>query len=129
MRRTGAGPAAILWLALGSGACGHAHTTDQGTPEAPAAEEPAPRHHHQAGATKRDPSETPVAESANALLKPGAEAKIRQKLHAGDEQPLGKALKQFQQDHDLPMTGQPDHETVSKLGLKPDDVFLKATPQ
>jgi hypothetical protein len=38
-------------------------------------------------------------------------------------------LKQFQHDHDLPMTGQPDHETVSKLGLKPDDVFLKATPQ
>jgi Putative peptidoglycan binding domain len=127
MKRREAGVAAVLWLALAGAACGHAHTTDNGAPKEPAAEEPAP-HHHQAGATKRDPSDTPVAESAGALLKPGAEDKIREKLHAGDE-PLGKALKQFQHDHDLPVTGQPDHETVSKLGLKPDDIFLRATPQ
>jgi hypothetical protein len=127
MKRGEVHSAVVLGLALAGAACGHAHTTDSGAAKEPAAEEPAPQHHHQAGATKREPSETPVAGSADALLKSGAEEKIREKLHAGDE-PLSKALKQFQRDHDLPVTGQPDHETVSKLGLKPDDIFQRAVP-
>ena len=41
---------------------------------------------------------------------------------------IGAALRRFQAAHDLPSTGVPDHETVRRLGLNPDELFRKATP-
>jgi putative peptidoglycan binding protein len=86
------------------------------------------------GDKRRDPAATtavPVATSPDALLAPGGAAEIRRKLVAagylrGDDDPLGSGLRKFQQNHDLPATGMPDHATVAKLGLDPKKIFKHA---
>ena len=85
---------------------------------------------------RRNPADVPVASAPSGLLKPGAEEKIRDKLGADGEKAgraggesagsMGAALKKFPAAHDLPATGKPDMETVRKLGLNPDDIFVKA---
>jgi hypothetical protein len=39
--------------------------------------------------------------------------------------PTRRAIRRLQHETDLPETGLPDHETVRKLGLDPDDTFDK----
>jgi hypothetical protein len=84
--------------------------------------------------TGDQPKTTPLAQAPEGLLTPGAEQKIRDKLSAGGfmkedaNASTGVALRRFQAAHDLPATGVPDHETVRRLGLNPDDLFRKAAP-
>lgn len=81
--------------------------------------------------------EVPVPSTASGLLAPGADDKIREKLSergftgGGDKEKVSteEALRRFQRDKELPATGMPDHATVRALGLDPDDVFRRATPE
>jgi peptidoglycan hydrolase-like protein with peptidoglycan-binding domain len=136
----------IVGLALGLAGLGCAHTkttadtsgvsepppgasppTDH--PPATAGEGKHPAHHAQ-------PTETsgiPVASSPEALLAPGGEKDIRDKLAGGgylktgdEEQSTQAALRKFQKEHDLPETGIPDHQTVKALGLDPNRIFKHA---
>jgi hypothetical protein len=80
--------------------------------------------------------ETPIASRPAGLLAEGAEAKIQQRL--GDKgllegRPSGAlddrtraALRRFQKDEKLPETGVPDQETITRLGLEPDQIFRRA---
>ncbi len=119
-------------------ACAHAKRTDATTP---AANEPTTEHAAAKAAPHSDGAEavsadghrstTPIAARPEGLLKKGAEQKIRDKLSEDGLLEDGKtstetALRRFQGSHDLPTTGIPDHETIKKLGLAPDDVFRKA---
>jgi hypothetical protein len=80
---------------------------------------------------------TPVARNPETLIVPGQVKRIQEKLHDRGllkGPPSGTiddatrvALKRLQKDADLPETGLPDHETVRKLGLDPDDVFASAS--
>jgi hypothetical protein len=129
-----------LALALiGLAACGHAKTTDEGTPAA----ESGPTSHREKNAGKRAPArqgsaepastpgDVPVSTSPAGLLAPGADDKIRDKLAAAGYAAEGKstkeALRRFQKANDLPATGMPDNETVKKLGLDPSEIFRAAT--
>jgi hypothetical protein len=115
--------------------CGHAKTTDEGKP-APAAE-PEAEAKKPAPARKRppepasQPEDVPVSTSPAGLLAPGADDKIRDKLasagFAADGKSSKEALRRFQRANDLPATGIPDHETVKKLGLDPNQIFRAAT--
>lgn len=114
-------------VAVALGGCSHARSVGP-------TEEPAPKKE-----AKKEPS--PLVESKAtpsspaALLAPGGARAIQDKLaNAGDlegepsgelDGPTRAALTRFQRAHDLPATGLPDDATVSKLGLKPDDVFKK----
>ena len=124
-------------------ACAHAKTTDaqRPAPDEPANEVAGPAaaksaadpDRTQAVSTGRGRNKTPVAARPEGLLKPCAEQKIRDKLSEGglfkeERTSTEAALRRFQSSHDLPTTGIPDHETIRKLGLNPDDVFHKATP-
>jgi hypothetical protein len=77
-----------------------------------------------------------VATAPEALLAPGAEDKIRERLIAGGflAADAGKSngamrggIRQFQKAQDLPETGVPDAETVKRLGLNPDEMFRRGT--
>ena len=126
--------ALVALLALAS--CGHAKTTDADKPKAPesppAAADAAPRRTRPA--SHQDSKEVPLATAPESLLKPGAEEKIRDRLTAGGfmndpgDASMRAALRRFQKAKDLPATGVPNHETVSKLGLDPDALFRKAAP-
>ena len=139
MMRCRSGIVAIA-VALACG-CGHAKSTDKGTSEAPpqeeakqakprAASEGHAKQHGDAHAGKRD--DVPVSTTPGGLLAPGAEDKIRERLAAdgflpGDgkssEAAQREGLKRFQRAKDLPATGVPDHETVKRLGLDPNQIF------
>lgn len=82
-------------------------------------------------------TDIPVAASPAGLLKPGAAEKIEEKLVAKGllerDKRSGKlggatstALRRFQRDANIAETGVPDHETIRRLGLSPDDVFRAA---
>jgi hypothetical protein len=75
---------------------------------------------------RQNPEDVPVATTSDALLQPGAEDKVRDKLGIGPKEALPEAVRRFQREHDLPATGALDHATVQKLGLEPDAVFKKA---
>jgi hypothetical protein len=119
--------------------CSHAKTTDEGkpareaTPEAK--EEVEAQKSKPAPARAREPAskpeDVPVTTSPAGLLAPGADDKIRDKLaaagFAADGKSTKEALRRFQKANDLPATGSPDHETVKKLGLNPDEIFRAAT--
>jgi len=118
--------------------CGHAKTTDNAKPaqESEAAPESDAKAKTREPARKRapepasKPEDVPVSTSPGGLLAPGADDKIRDKLAAGGFAAEGKstkeALRRFQKDNDLPATGIPDHETVKKLGLDPNEIFRAA---
>jgi hypothetical protein len=134
-------PLSIAFFALALVGCAHAKTTETTEPAKPEAAEKssstekAPRTGKLRVAPTGEQSKgTPLAQAPEGLLTPGAEQKIRDKLSAGGfmkedaNASTGAALRRFQAAHDLPSTGVPDHETVRRLGLNPDDLFRKATP-
>jgi hypothetical protein len=134
-------PLSIAFFALALVGCAHAKTTEPTEPAEPeAADKPssterAPRTGKlRVAPTGEQPKTTPLAQAPEGLLTPGAEQKIHDKLSAGGfmkedaNTSIGAALRRFQAAHDLPATGVPDHETVRRLGLNPDDLFRKATP-
>lgn len=85
------------------------------------------------GATTTTQQGVPLASSPAGLLKPGAEEKIQDKLaskgllksekRGAFDEPTRDALRRFQDENDLPATGFPDHETIRKMGLDPDEMF------
>jgi hypothetical protein len=137
-------------LALG-GACAHTKTTDDGREEKKTApEESKPDRKETKPRAARDPAgpgselhpgkpdAVPVATGPEALLAPGAEEKIRERLSAeGFLEDDGKGarskgsmregIRRFQKAHDLPATGVADHATVKGLGLEPDQIFRQGT--
>ena len=128
----------IAFFALALVGCAHTKTTEPAEPEAaekPSSTERAPRMGKlRVAPTGDQPKTTPLAQAPEGLLTPGAEQKIHDKLSAGGfmkedaNTSTGAALRRFQAAHDLPPTGAPDHETVRRLGLNPDDLFRKAAP-
>jgi hypothetical protein len=147
---TGRSRVRLLLAALAlSGACAHTKTTDDGSSRPAEAEKEPQAKKQEKKQTPRAPGEgkgselhpgkpdaVPVATAPEALLKPGAEDKIRERLIAGgfidrDEKESGAAmrrgLRRFQKEHDLPATGVADHQTVKGLGLDPDQIFRQAT--
>jgi len=131
-------PLSIAFFALALVGCAHVKTTEPAEPEAaekPSSTERAPRMGKlRVAPTGDQPKTTPLAQAPEGLLTPGAEQKIRDKLSAGGfmkedaNASTEAALRRFQAVHDLPSTGVPDHETVRRLGLNPDDLFRKAAP-
>jgi hypothetical protein len=125
--------ARIALCALFVGGCGHAKTTDAERQEpAPEKKSSEPRR----AVEKQDPEAMPVASSPEGLLAPGGEEQIRQKLAAGGYLKGGpgaksgstrEGIRRFQEANDLPATGAPDHTTVRKLGLDPDQLFRQQT--
>ena len=105
----------IALFALALVSCAHAKTTEPTEPAMPeAAEKPSstervPRTAKlRVAPTGEQPKMTPLAQSPEGLLTPGAEQKIHDKLSAGgfmkeDANPsTGTALCRFQAAHDLP---------------------------
>ena len=129
-------PLSIAIFGLALAGCAHTKTTEPAEPEVaekPSPTERAPRTSKlRVAPTVDQPNATPLAQAPEGLLTPGAEQKIHDKLSAGGfmkgdaNASTGAALRRFQAAHDLPSTGVPDHETVRRLGLNPDDLFLKA---
>jgi len=129
----------VVLAVIGLAGCGHAKTTDEGKPaqESEAAPESDAKAKTPEPARKRasepasKPEDVPVSTSPGGLLAPGADDKIRDKLASAGFAAEGKsskeALRRFQRANDLPATGIPDHETVKKLGLDPDQIFRAAT--
>ena len=130
-------------FALAAG-CAHTKTTDDGTAskgedqkKEQHAEEAKPRPSQpRKAAPAGDPGAVPVATAPEALLAPGADHEIRQRLVAGgflagDAGPSDAAtregIRRFQRAQDLPATGVPDAETVKRLGLDPDKTFRRGT--
>jgi peptidoglycan hydrolase-like protein with peptidoglycan-binding domain len=135
--------AGVLFVG-GGGGCGHAHQvgdvsatpSEKKAPPAPTAtaEKKSP-HPRAIPSTGRD--ERPLAMAPAGLLSSGAAADIQEKLiakgqldrdHASGrlDEPTREALRKFQGESGLPATGIPDDATISKLGLKPKDVFRAA---
>ena len=133
-------PLSIAFFALALVGCAHAKTTEptepaEGAAEKPSSTERAPRTGKlRVPPTGEQPKTTPLAQAPEGLRKPGAEQKIHDKLSAEGfmkedaNASTEAALRRFQAAHDLPATGVPDHETVRRLGLNPDDLFRKAAP-
>jgi hypothetical protein len=131
----------VVGLVLGLGwlGCAHTKTTDTSgvTEPPPGASPPIDRPPPSGGhAHHAEPTETggiPVASSPEGLLAPGGEQDIRDKLVDGGylkkgdaSQSTDAALRKFQKERDLPVTGIPDHQTVKALGLDPDRIFKHA---
>ena len=131
-------PLSIAIFGLALTGCAHTKTTEPAEPkvaEKPSSTDKAPRTGKlRVAPTGEQPKTTPLAQAPEGLLTPGAEQKIHDKLLAGGfmkedaNGSTGVALQRFQAAHDLPSTGVPDHETVRRLGLNPDDLFRKAAP-
>jgi peptidoglycan hydrolase-like protein with peptidoglycan-binding domain len=123
---------AVLLLVL-TCACGHTRTSALSETEgAPSATTPPPTFTSENG--------IPLSTSSGGLLKPGAAKMIQQRLeNAGvlpEEEETGAmdavtraAISRFQDAHGLPATGEPDLDTVEKLGLKAKDVFVSGQSQ
>ena len=131
----------ILSLSLGA-SCAHTRSTDSGETKEGDKQASRTGEAGQPGAGTNPnlhpghPEKVPVATAPEALLAPGADEEIRDKLVArgfldADAKPshgtAREGIRRFQQAQDLPDTGIPDQETVKRLGLDPDRVFKKAT--
>jgi hypothetical protein len=127
----------LVFAALLGAACSHTETVKK---PAAAVEAAAPARPARGAVSKENVAEggAPVPRTPEGALAPGQLGKIHDKLVArgllpqksdkGDtlDDATRAALKKFQQSQKLPETGLPDHETVAKLGLDPDQVFAKA---
>jgi hypothetical protein len=136
------GPILVVAFALAAG-CAHTKTTDEGTASKgeedqkneQQAEQAKPRPSQpRKAAPARDPDAVPVATAPEALLAPGADHEIRQRLVAGgflardaSDAATREGIRRFQRAQDLPATGVPDAETVKRLGLDPDKTFRRGT--
>jgi peptidoglycan hydrolase-like protein with peptidoglycan-binding domain len=136
IRHLSIGACALLLSCSHTETVPHPHTEHVETkaPERTAAKT-APKNPETGEAPKEATGGTKVARNPETLIVPGQLKRIQQKLHDRgllEERPTGNlddatraALKRLQREEDLPQTGQPDHETVRKLGLDPDEVFAK----
>lgn len=86
----------------------------------------------------RRPGQPPLAASPSGLFVPGGVAKLQKALadrgyldlSAADEGEIdaatSAAIRKFQSEQGIARTGNPDHETVRRLGLDPDQLFRKS---
>ncbi len=141
MRRAAAGSTAALLLA-----CSHATHVARpgGADRGGEAAQPAPS---EGGAAERPrqarrparPGLPPLAASPGGLFVPGGVEKVQRALagrgyldlpeaRAGDlDEPTSAAVRRFQAEQGIARTGNPDHETVRRLGLDPDAIFRKGS--
>jgi hypothetical protein len=134
-------------------ACKHATDVASGRPpddrEAGAVPEPdAQRQSERPSSQARSPAQgqrpstegVPLPTSAQGLLRPGAAREIKHALEAKGylrgavdvdllDADATAALRKFQGDQDLAKTGAPDHATIEKLGLRPDEIFKARTDE
>ena len=85
------------------------------------------------------PVAPPLAASPGGLFVPGGVEKVQKALEehgyldaskakAGDiDAATSDAIRRFQSDQGIARTGNPDHETVRRLGLDPDSLFRKSS--
>ncbi len=84
------------------------------------------------------PGRPPLAASPSGLFAPGGVEKLQKALadrgyldtsdvRAGDmDEATSAAIRKFQADQGIARTGNPDHETVRRLGLDPDELFRRS---
>lgn len=123
---------AALGLLLVAAGCGHTKSTEATSPsEAEQTAKERKPANSETGKKENGRGAIPVASSPEALLVPGGEKQIRDKLGAagylkeGEGQSMEGALRRFQKAHDLPQTGIADHKTVQSLGLDPNRIFKR----
>ena len=85
------------------------------------------------------PGRPPLAASPGALFAPGGVEKLQKALadrgyldldaaNKGDiDEATSAALRKFQSDEGIARTGNPDHETIRRLGLDPDSLLRKSS--
>ena len=142
--------------ALAGSACAHVTSANDEAP-APAAEEPAKAPTRRpagppsaprgpaTGASAAPRDERPAAAPGRPQLSSSPEGLLRPEGPAIIQRALGKAgylqgretgaldretetaLRRFQEDRQLARTGAPDRDTLRKLGLVPEDVYLPPT--
>lgn len=84
------------------------------------------------------PGRPPLAASPSGLFAPGGVEKLQKALadrgyldtsdvQAGEvDETTSAAIRKFQADQGIARTGNPDHETVRRLGLDPDELFRRS---
>ncbi len=85
------------------------------------------------------PGRPPLAASPSALFVPGGVEQVQKALEqrgyldaaqakSGDiDAATADAVRKFQADQGIARTGNPDHETMRRLGLDPDQLFRKSS--
>ncbi len=140
--RWGAAAAAALLFA-----CSHATRVAKRSGEEDGSREAAQPAPHQGGAAEKPsqarrpakPGRPPLAASPSGLFVPGGVERVQRALadqgyldlreaRRGDvDKATSDAVMKFQADQGLARTGNPDHETVRRLGIDPDSVFRKSS--
>ncbi len=131
-----------LCVALALTACFHARSVEkagqgQEQPQPKQSEGGAAAKPHQARRPEK-PGRPPLAAAPGGLFVPGGVEKIQKALESrgyldageakdGDiDAKTAAAIRKFQSDEGIARTGNPDHETVRRLGLDPDSLFRKS---
>jgi peptidoglycan hydrolase-like protein with peptidoglycan-binding domain len=134
--------------AVSIAACFHATRVEKPDGEAGRSEQAAQPTKQEGGAAAKPhaarrpqkPGRPPLAASPAGLFVPGGVEKIQEALAAkgylhldsakkGDvDAPTVAAVRKFQGDQGIARTGNPDHETVRRLGLDADSLFRKSAP-
>ena len=137
----------VIWAAaLSLSGCWHATQVEKPDKSATSQSAPQPtRKEGGAAAQSREarrpqkPGRPPLAAAPGGLLVPGAVEQIQKALASrgyldlnaakADEidGPTSAAVRQFQSDQGIAHTGNPDHETVRRLGLDAEALFRKST--
>jgi hypothetical protein len=85
------------------------------------------------------PGRPPLAADPSGLFVPGGVEKVQEALASRGyldmgnvkrgmiDAPTSAAVRKFQDDEDIARTGNPDHETVRRLGLDADSLFRKSS--
>lgn len=131
-------------LALG---CTHATHVERADQDANAPEQKAQPKESEGGAAAKPraarrperPGAPPLAASPAGLFVPGGVAQVQKALEdkgyldgskakEGDiDAATSAAVRKFQEHEGIARTGNPDHETVRRLGLDPDQLFRKSS--
>ena len=140
---------AILFAAVLLSGCSHAtrvaksdeaERSDNDHPAQPMNEEGDAAAKPRAARRPERPGRPPLAASPGGLFVPGGVEKIQKALadrgyldvdraKKGEiDEATSAAIRKFQSDQGLARTGNPDHETLRRLGLDPDSLFRKSAP-
>jgi peptidoglycan hydrolase-like protein with peptidoglycan-binding domain len=112
---------------------------EQQQPAQPKQHEGGPAAKARAARRPERPGRPPLAASPAGLFVPGGVEKLQKALEdrgyldaakakPGDiDAATADAVRKFQSDQGIARTGNPDHETVRRLGLDPDQLFRKSS--
>jgi peptidoglycan hydrolase-like protein with peptidoglycan-binding domain len=152
MKRRPRTRAALLAAMLGCASCFHTHQVAKGDKGDDTAKEeksgdraPQPKESEGGAAAKpsqarrpEKPGRPPLSAGPEGLFVPGGVEQLQNALahrgyldmsqaKKGDiDAETSAAVRKFQSDEGIARTGNPDHETVRRLGLDPDKLFRKA---